>query len=71
MQPKSKFGRFAYSHVLIKAGTDLMTQAEAAVHRSALARARQFRNGLMVAMLGHHPLRSKNFATLALGRTFT
>ena len=29
-----------------------MTKAEAAIHRSALARARQFRNGLMVAMLG-------------------
>jgi integrase len=65
MQPKSKFGRFAYSHVLIRA-----TKTEAAMHRSALARARQFRNGLMVATLGHHPLRSKNFATLALGRTF-
>jgi hypothetical protein len=64
MQPKSKFGRFAYSHVLIKAGTDLMTKAEAAMHRSALARARQFRNGLMVAMLGYHPIRPKNFATL-------
>jgi hypothetical protein len=70
MQPQSKFGRFAYSHVLIKAGTDLMTKAEAALHRSALARARQFRNGLMVAMLGHHPIRPKNFATLELGLTF-
>jgi hypothetical protein len=70
MLPKSKFGRFAYSHVLIKAGTDLMTKAEAAMPRSALARARQFRNGLMVAMLGYHPIRPKNFATLELGRTF-
>jgi hypothetical protein len=70
MQPKSKFERFAYSHVLIKAGTDLMTKAEAAMHRSPLARARQFRNGLMVAMLGYHPIRPKNFATLELGRTF-
>ena len=40
MQPMSKFGRFAYSHVLIKAGTDLMTKAEAAMPRSALARVR-------------------------------
>ena len=70
MQPQSKFERFAYSHVLIKAGTDLMTKAEAAMHRSALARARQFRNGLMVAILGYHPIRPKNFATLELGRTF-
>jgi len=70
MRPKSKFGRFAYSHVLIKAGTDLMTKAEAAFHRSALARARQFRNGLMVAMLGYHPIRPKNFAALEPGLTF-
>ena len=70
MQPQPKFGRFVYSHVLVKAGTDLMTKAEAAMHRSSLARARQFRNGLMVAMLGYHPIRPKNFATLELGLTF-
>ena len=70
MQPQSKSERTVYSHVLVNAGTDLMTKAEAAVHRSALARARQFRNGLMVAMLGYHPLRPKNFAMLELGLTF-
>jgi integrase len=70
MRPKTKFGRFAYSHILIKAGTDLMAHAEAAVHRSALARARQFRDGLMVAMLGYHPVRPKNFAALELGTSF-
>jgi integrase len=70
LQPKTKFGRFAYSHILIKAGTDLMGKAEAALHRSALARARQFRDGLMVAMLGYHPIRPKNFAALELGLTF-
>jgi integrase len=70
MQPQPKFGRFVYSHVLIKVGTGLMTKAEAAMHRSALTRARQFRNGLMVAMLGYHPLRPKNFAALELGLTF-
>ena len=55
MRPRPKFGRFAYSHVLIKEGTDLMAKAEAALNRSTLARARQFRDGLMVAMLGYHP----------------
>jgi hypothetical protein len=70
MQPKTKFGRFAYTHTLIKAGTDLMGKAEAALHRSALARARQFRDGLVVAMLGYHPIRPKNFAALELGSTF-
>ena len=39
-------------------------------HRSALARARQFRNGLMVALLALHLIRLKNFAALEIGRTF-
>jgi hypothetical protein len=48
----------------------LMAEAEAATHRSALARARQFRNGLMVALLALHLIRLKNFAALAIGRSF-
>ena len=35
-----------------------------------LARARQFRNGLMVALEALHPIRLKNFAALEIGRTF-
>jgi integrase len=35
-----------------------------------LARARQVRNGLMVAMLAMHPIRLKNFASLKIGRNF-
>ena len=62
MQPKSKFGRLVYTNVLIDAGMMLMAEADAATHRSALARARQFRNGLMVAMLAFHPIRPGNFA---------
>ena len=42
MQPQPKLGRLVYSHVLVKAGTDLMTKAEAAMHRSSLARASNF-----------------------------
>src|SRR5262249_27403130 len=41
-----------------------------ATHRPALARARQFRNGLMVALLAVHMIRLKNFAALEVGRTF-
>src|SRR5262245_37320450 len=36
----------------------------------ALARARQFRNGLMVALLALHQIRLKNFAALEIGRSF-
>ena len=70
MQPRSKFNRLVYSNVLLEAGMTLMAEADAATHRSALARARQFRNGLMVALLALHPIRLKNFAALEIGRSF-
>src|SRR3974390_3122577 len=37
---------------------------------STLAQATQVRNGLMQAMLGFHPIRRKNFASLEIGRSF-
>ena len=70
MQPRSKFNRLVYSNVLLEAGMTLMAEADAATHRSALARARQFRNGLMVALLAVHLIRLKNFAALEIGRSF-
>ena len=70
MQPRSKFDRLVYSNVLLEAGMTLMAEADAATHRSALARARQFRNGLMVALLALHLIRLKNFAALEIGRSF-
>jgi integrase len=70
MQPRSKFNRLVYTNVLLEAGMTLMAEAEAATHRSALARARQFRNGLMVALLALHLIRPKNFAALEIGRSF-
>ena len=70
MQPRSKFNRLVYSNVLLEAGMTLMAEADAATHRSALARARQFRNGLMVALLALHLIRLKNFAALEIGRSF-
>ena len=70
MQPKSKFGRLVCTNVLVDAGMMVMAEADAATHCSALARARQFRNGLMVAMLAFHPIRLKNFAALEIGRSF-
>ncbi len=70
MKPKSKADRLRYSQVLIHAGMKLMAEAEAATHRSSLARARQFRNGLMIALLAFHIIRLKNFAALEIGGTF-
>jgi integrase len=70
MAPKSKFERLVYTNILVEAGIALMAEADAAAHRSAFARVRQFRNGLMVALLSIHPIRLKNFAALEIGRTF-
>jgi integrase len=70
MQPKSKFDRLVYTNLLAEAGMTLMAEADAATHRTALARARQFRNGLMVALKALHPIRLKNFAALEIGRSF-
>jgi integrase len=70
MESKSKSDRVVHSQVLVDAGMTLMTEADASTHRSELARARQFRDGLMVAMLAFHPMRLKNFAALEFGRNF-
>jgi hypothetical protein len=70
MQPRSKFDRLVYSNVLLEAGMTLMAEAESATRRSTLACARQFRNGLMVALKALHPIRLKNFAALEIGRSF-
>jgi hypothetical protein len=70
MEPKSKLNRLVYPHVTAQAGSTLMVEADAANHLTALARARQFRNGLMVALLAFHPIRLKNFAAFEIGRTF-
>jgi site-specific recombinase XerD len=70
MEPKSKLARLLYTNIIAEAGLTLMAEADAAKHHTALARARQFRNGLMIALLAFHPVRLKNFAALEIGRTF-
>jgi integrase len=66
MRPRSKADRLVLTEVLVEAGLTLMTEAESSASRPA--KARQFRNGLMVAMLALHPIRLKNFASLEIGR---
>jgi len=68
MRPRSKFGRVPPTEVLVEAGLTLIREAEN--NLTGLARARQFRNGLMVAVYGLCPIRLKNFAALEIGRSF-
>ena len=70
MQPRSKFDRLVWTEVLVEAGMTLLMEADAAVHRTSRARALQYRDGLMVALLALCPVRLKNFAGLELRRTF-
>ena len=56
------------TEVLVEAGLTLMMGAEGSTSLTPFRRARQFRDGLMVAMLALHPIRLKNFASLETGR---
>jgi integrase len=70
MRPRSKFDRTVLAEVLVEAGLTLIHEAETSLSLSALARARQVRNGLMIALLAMCPIRLKNFAALEIGRSF-
>jgi integrase len=70
MRPRSKSNRWVLTEALVEAGLTLIAEAENSSKTSKLARARQVRNGLMVAMLAMHPIRLKNFASLKVGRNF-
>jgi integrase len=69
-RPRSKFDRIVSTEVLVEAGLTLITEAEISSTLTELGRARQIRNGLMVAMLALCPIRPKNFAALEIGRSF-
>jgi site-specific recombinase XerD len=70
MRPRSKSDRLVLTEVLVEAGLTLIAAADSSASLSILAKARQVRNGMMVAMLALHPIRLKNFASLEIGRTF-
>ncbi len=70
IRPRSKADRFVLTEVLVEHGLTLMTEADHSTICSDLAKARQFRNGLMVTTLALHPIRLKNFASLEIGRNF-
>ena len=68
--PRSKFDRLVLPERLVEAGLALIQEAENSHAMTKLAQASQVRNGLMLAMLGFHPIRRKNFAALEIGRSF-
>ena len=69
-RPRPKFDRVVLAEVLIQAGLTLMHEAELSQTMRDLGRACQFRNGLMIALLGFCPIRRKNFSALEIGRSF-
>jgi hypothetical protein len=70
MRPRSKSDRLVLTERLVEAGLTLIAAAESSSTMTELAKARQVRNGLMVAMLAMHAIRLKNFADLEIGRNF-
>jgi hypothetical protein len=68
--PRDRFDRIVMTEVLVEVGLALVKEAEVAVHRRWIWRATQLRNRLMIALLALHPIRSKNFASLSLSRSF-
>ncbi len=70
MRPRAKFHRLVATEVLVEAGLSLIHEGEVSRKLSENARARQVRNGLMVALLALCPIRRKNFAALEIGRSF-
>jgi class 3 adenylate cyclase len=67
MRPASKLDRIVDSDRIVKAGLDLMHDAETNENLSQFERTLQYRNGLMIAFLAFLPLRLKNFASLKIG----
>jgi integrase len=65
---RSKHGRVLATVKIIEAGVGLLKWAHGDQHRSFHERAKDFRDGLMIALLAARPLRIKNFATLRLGQ---
>jgi integrase len=68
--PKPRFDRIVTSERLVDAGLDLIRSARQNPRLRTYRRATLIRNGLMVALLAHVPIRLKNFVGLTLGTSF-
>jgi integrase len=69
MVPRSKADRLVLTERLVEVGLTLIREAEI-YGKTALARAKGVRNGLLVAVLALHPVRVKNYAALTIGKSF-
>jgi integrase len=65
---RNKRGRIVSVEKLYAFGLDLMADAEGLKGGTALERAVQYRDGLMVCVLAARPLRRRNFAAIEIGR---
>lgn len=70
MRPKSRDHRLVDPDRLFEAGLALIEEAAVSSSPTPLRRARQVRNGLMIALLTLCPIRLKNFAALELQTSF-
>ncbi len=67
-RPRAKFNRLVTTDRLRHAGLNLIAQAERRLDRTPLQRAVMIRNGLMVALLAHIPIRLGCFYALRIGK---
>jgi integrase len=68
--PKPRFDRIVTSERLVEAGLGLIRTARRNRRLRRYWRATMIRNGLMVALLAHAPIRLKNLVDLKLGTSF-
>jgi site-specific recombinase XerD len=69
IEPKSKFDRLVLAERLVEAGLTLIANARKSA-KSDFERAKDVRNGVVIALLAASPIRIKNFAELEIGKTF-
>ncbi len=69
IEPKSKLDRLVLAERLVEAGLTLVAETRKSA-KNDFERAKDVRNGLMIALLAAFPIRIKNFAELEIGRTF-
>ena len=67
-RPRPKYHRIVSSERLLALGLELIRRGDTNIYLTELARARQVRDGLMIALLALCPIRLRNLAELCVGR---
>lgn len=65
---RDKLARLQRSDRLVELGLRIMAEADAATAGRAARRAADYRDGLIIALLAHRPLRARNVAMIECGR---